>query len=59
MDNAVAFYSENATILKTCFTELGFETFGGGNAPYVPCGRRILAIYERRGAASDRLHFGS
>jgi len=35
MDNAVAFYSENATILKKCFTELGFETFGGGNAPYV------------------------
>ena len=35
MDTAVAFYSENATMLKTCFTELGFETFGGANAPYV------------------------
>lgn len=35
MDEAVAFYSENATILKDCFTELGFETHGGENAPYV------------------------
>ena len=34
-DEAVAFYSENATILKDCFTELGFETHGGENAPYV------------------------
>mmetsp|Transcript_12449 Transcript_12449/g.37435 ORF Transcript_12449/g.37435 Transcript_12449/m.37435 type:complete len:460 (+) Transcript_12449:201-1580(+) len=31
----VAFYKENATILRKCFQELGFEVYGGDNAPYV------------------------
>merc|ERR1712224_418472 len=35
MEEAVAFYSENATILKNCFKDLGFEVHGGADAPYV------------------------
>ena len=35
MTDLVAFYKENATILRNTFTELGFEVHGGENAPYV------------------------
>uniref|UniRef100_A0A061S1T7 LL-diaminopimelate aminotransferase n=1 Tax=Tetraselmis sp. GSL018 TaxID=582737 RepID=A0A061S1T7_9CHLO len=35
MDKLVAFYMENARILKDCFKKLGFEVYGGSNAPYV------------------------
>ena len=31
----VNFYKENARILKKCFEDLGFSTYGGTNAPYV------------------------
>jgi LL-diaminopimelate aminotransferase len=31
----VAFYKENTEILVDTFTSLGFNTFGGRNAPYV------------------------
>eukprot|EP00239_Pterosperma_sp_CCMP1384_P008300 CAMPEP_0197847996 /NCGR_PEP_ID=MMETSP1438-20131217/7718_1 /TAXON_ID=1461541 /ORGANISM="Pterosperma sp., Strain CCMP1384" /LENGTH=461 /DNA_ID=CAMNT_0043460097 /DNA_START=55 /DNA_END=1440 /DNA_ORIENTATION=+ len=35
MNELVTFYKENAVMLKSCFDELGFKTFGGTNAPYV------------------------
>jgi hypothetical protein len=31
----VAFYKENAAILRRTFEEMGFEVYGGENAPYV------------------------
>ena len=31
----VGFYKENTRILKETFDSLGFETYGGQNAPYV------------------------
>ncbi len=31
----VAYYMENAQIIKTAFDNLGFEVFGGENAPYI------------------------
>ena len=33
--NLVQYYLENAAILKTSFRELGFEVYGGENAPYL------------------------
>ena len=35
MNELVAFYKENAEILRSAFTELGFSVYGGTNAPYV------------------------
>jgi len=35
MMETVAYYKENATLLKKCFNDLGFTTHGGDNAPYV------------------------
>uniref|UniRef100_A0A7S2AUR3 Aminotransferase class I/classII large domain-containing protein n=1 Tax=Pycnococcus provasolii TaxID=41880 RepID=A0A7S2AUR3_9CHLO len=35
MLDLVAYYKENALILKKCFEELGFEVYGGTDAPYV------------------------
>jgi len=35
VDNVIAFYMENAKIMKTSLEEQGFEVFGGENAPYV------------------------
>jgi len=35
MTELVAFYMENADILRTAFTDLGFSVYGGTNAPYV------------------------
>lgn len=35
MNDLVVYYKENARILFDTFTSLGFETFGGLNAPYV------------------------
>ncbi|KAK9844064.1 hypothetical protein WJX81_003340 [Elliptochloris bilobata] len=35
MTELVAFYKENAEILRRAFTELGFSVYGGTNAPYV------------------------
>jgi LL-diaminopimelate aminotransferase len=35
MKALVAFYQENAKILKTTFQEMGFKVFGGEDAPYV------------------------
>lgn len=35
MYELVAFYKENATMLKKCFDDLGFKTYGGVDAPYV------------------------
>jgi len=35
MSDTVDFYKENAQILKTTFQDLGFEVYGGENAPYV------------------------
>lgn len=35
MTELVAFYKENAEILRRAFTELGFSVYGGANAPYV------------------------
>jgi len=31
----VAFYKENAAILKRCFEEMGFSVYGGSDAPYI------------------------
>ncbi len=35
MTELVAFYKENANILRSAFLELGFSVYGGANAPYV------------------------
>ena len=35
MTDLVAFYKENAALLRECFVELGLDTHGGVNAPYV------------------------
>lgn len=35
MLNLVAFYKENAQLLRSFFTEQGFKVYGGKNAPYV------------------------
>eukprot|EP00882_Tetradesmus_deserticola_P002592 GHRQ01002757.1.p2 GENE.GHRQ01002757.1~~GHRQ01002757.1.p2 ORF type:complete len:255 (+),score=81.46 GHRQ01002757.1:912-1676(+) len=35
MYGLINFYKENATILKKTFQEMGFEVFGGEDAPYV------------------------
>ncbi|KIY95421.1 hypothetical protein MNEG_12539 [Monoraphidium neglectum] len=35
MNALVEFYKENATILKNTFQEMGFQVFGGEDAPYV------------------------
>lgn len=35
MKNVVSFYQENASILVDTFTSLGFNIYGGTNAPYV------------------------
>lgn len=35
MQELVAFYKENAAILRTTFKELGFSVYGGEDAPYV------------------------
>jgi LL-diaminopimelate aminotransferase len=35
IDNLIEYYLENAQILKKTFEELGFETFGGVDAPYI------------------------
>lgn len=35
MLDMVAFYKENASLLKAAFEEMGFEVHGGTDAPYV------------------------
>jgi len=35
MMDVVAYYKENASLLKKCFNELGFKTYGGDDAPYI------------------------
>ena len=35
MNDLVAYYKENAKILKTTFQDMGFTVFGADNAPYV------------------------
>ncbi|GIL82212.1 hypothetical protein Vretifemale_11131, partial [Volvox reticuliferus] len=35
MHAMIAFYKENASILKQTFTELGFKVYGGDDAPYI------------------------
>lgn len=35
MQELVAFYKENAAILRSTFEELGFSVYGGRDAPYV------------------------
>ena len=35
MSDLVAFYRENAAILRKTFVDLGFSVYGGENAPYI------------------------
>lgn len=35
MLDLVGYYKENATILRQTFQDMGFEVYGGKNAPYV------------------------
>ena len=35
MNELVAFYRENAAILRKTFVDLGFSVYGGENAPYI------------------------
>ncbi|KXZ48553.1 hypothetical protein GPECTOR_27g724 [Gonium pectorale] len=35
MYDMIAFYKENASILKATFTEMGFKVYGGDDAPYI------------------------
>ena len=35
MNDLVAFYRENAAILRKTFVDLGFSVYGGENAPYI------------------------
>ena len=35
MSDLVAFYRENAAILRKTFVDLGFSVYGGQNAPYI------------------------
>lgn len=35
MSELVAYYKENAAILRSTFKDLGFSVYGGENAPYV------------------------
>lgn len=35
MQGLVAFYKENAHILRETFIDMGFTVYGGDNAPYV------------------------
>jgi LL-diaminopimelate aminotransferase len=35
IDALIDYYLENAKILRDTFTELGFEVFGGVDAPYI------------------------
>lgn len=35
MKKVVAFYKENARLLKAAFQEMGFKVYGGTDAPYV------------------------
>ncbi|MBS3131079.1 LL-diaminopimelate aminotransferase [Candidatus Woesearchaeota archaeon] len=35
MENMVSYYMENAAIIKKALSGLGYETYGGDNAPYI------------------------
>lgn len=35
MRDTVAYYKENARLLRSCFEQLGFEVHGGRNCPYI------------------------
>ena len=35
MQELIAFYKENATILRQTFIDMGFSVYGGEDAPYV------------------------
>ncbi len=35
MNATIAFYKENAAILRKCFQDMGFSVYGGADAPYV------------------------
>ena len=49
MTELVAFYKENADILRSAFIELGFSVYGGANAPYVWVGFPGQARFSVRG----------
>jgi LL-diaminopimelate aminotransferase len=34
-EEIVAYYMQNAAIIRDCLDELGFESYGGRNAPYI------------------------
>ncbi|CAI7931833.1 unnamed protein product [Closterium sp. NIES-54] len=56
MRGLIAFYKENARILKTAFSEAGLETYGGVNAPYVWVrfpGRSSWEVFEEILARTD------
>ncbi|GJP36178.1 hypothetical protein CLOM_g20702 [Closterium sp. NIES-68] len=56
MRGLIAFYKENASILKTAFSEAGLETYGGVNAPYVWVrfpGRSSWEVFEEILARTD------
>ncbi len=54
MTELVAFYKENANILRSAFLELGFSVYGGANAPYVWVGFPGQARLARRGSVIGR-----
>ncbi len=54
MTELVAFYKENANILRSAFLELGFSVYGGANAPYVWVGFPGQARLGRRGGVVGR-----
>ena len=35
MQAGIDFYMENASIIKSCLDGLGYQTYGGDNAPYI------------------------
>ena len=38
MMGLVTYYKENCKLIRDCFVEMGFEVYGGVNAPYVRVG---------------------
>jgi len=49
MDKTVSYYLENAGIIKSCLASLGYEVYGGDNAPYIWArlrGRKSWELFE-------------
>lgn len=56
MAELVAFYKENASMLRQTFIDMGFTVFGGTNAPYIWVGFPGRDSWEVFAEILDRCH---